>query len=222
MISVLTPTIRKEGLPLVKKALERQDVEYEWLIGSPFDPEMGTWIKDDFEGGYWTLNRCYNKLIQNAKGDLIVSIQDHTFFNPDALEKFDFWFQQHPNYIVSGVGDKYDRVYPERGIKVWSDPRKRNTGQFRAVPFNEIEGNFCSIPKKALYDVGGFDRALDFEGFGMDFYNVLERISKLGKYEFYIDESNESYSETHGRVGNWDKNNLIHNYKLTDRVVDYL
>jgi hypothetical protein len=216
MISVITPTIRKEGLPLVKKALERQTVEYEWLIGSPFDPEMGIWVKDDFTGGCWTLNRCSNKLVQNAKGDIIVSIQDHTFCTPEALEKFVFYLKDHKDYVISGVGDKYDKVYPERGIKVWVDPRKRNTGQIRACNFNEIEGNFCALHKSAIYDVGGFQENLDFLGYGMDWFCLLQRLNNKG-YKFFIDETNESFSETHGRVKDWDSKNLINiKYEVTD------
>lgn len=222
MITILTPSIRKTGLDVVKKALGRQTyTDFEWLIGSPFDPKMGKWVKDDFTGGVWSLNRIYNKMIRASRGDIIVSIQDHTFCTPEALEKFVFWLKDNENYVISGVGDKYDKVYPELGTKVWSDPRKRNTGQFRAVPFPEIEGNFCALHKKALYDVGGFDESLDFKGYGMDWYNVLDRLSRKDNYEFYLDESNESYSETHGRVKDWDDKNLIHvGYEVSE--VSYL
>jgi len=201
MISVITPSIRLEGLEIVKRALDRQSVPFEWLIGSPFDPKMGTWVKDDFEGGFWTLNRIYNKLIKEAKGDVIVSWQDYTFANPDALERFSYHVENE--VVVSGVGDKY-----KDGEKVWSDPRKTGVS-FREVPFTEIEFNFCAMPRKALYDIGGFDESLDFEGFGMDGFSVVERLNMLGKYKFVIDEGIESFSEVHGRVDNWEKDNLL-------------
>ena len=34
----MTPTVRKEGLELVTKALKRQTIDFEWVIGSPFVP----------------------------------------------------------------------------------------------------------------------------------------------------------------------------------------
>jgi len=221
-ISVITPTIRPEGLDVVKKALERQTYDdFEWLIGSPFDPKMGKWVKDTFKGGYWTLNRIYNKLIKKSRGDIIVSLQDHTFITPEALDKFMFWLNNNKNYIISGVGDKYDKVYPEMGTKLWVDPRKSLRNEFRACKFNEIEGNFCAMWKDTLVDVGGFDEGLDFKGYGMDWYNVFDRLNNTGKYEFYIDETNESFSETHGRVKDWDEHNLINKgYEVND--VDYL
>jgi hypothetical protein len=222
MISVITPTIRPEGLEIVRKALERQTYEdWEWLIGSPFDPKMGRWVKDDFTGGYWSLNRIYNKLIKEAKGDIIVSIQDHTLCIPEGLEKFAFWLYREPNFIISGVGDKYDKVYPELGNKVWTDPRKSLRNDFRACNFNEVEGNYCAMKKSALKYIGGFDEDLDFKGYGMDWFNVFDRMNRGKKFEFFIDETNESFSEVHGRVKDWEENNLIHKgYEVND--VKYL
>ena len=233
-ISILTPTIRPEGLQLVGIGLERQTADnIEWIIGSPFDPKdvfyMGgliggvdiKWVKDDFTGGFWTLNRIYNRMIKESTGDIIVSIQDHTFFTPEAIEKFVYWIKTHRNYVISGVGDKYDKVYPELGNKVWIDPRKRSSGEIRAVPFDSIEGNFCAMGRRALYDVGGFDESLDFKGYGMDWYNVLDRIARQGGYEFYIDDTNESFSTAHGRVKDWEENNLL-NRGYEVKPVNYL
>jgi len=46
-ISVITPTIREEGLPIVDKALNRQSFEdFEWLVGSPFPTEYGKWVEE--------------------------------------------------------------------------------------------------------------------------------------------------------------------------------
>lgn len=229
MITIITPTIRKEGLEIVKKGLDRSTIAYdEWLIGSPFDPGMGTWVKDDFTGGYWTLNRALNKLIKQAKGDLIISIQDHTFFMPESLSKFLFYYEKDPKSIISGIGDKYESVIP-RGKKVWTDVRRGLTSGFGTCPFYLIEGNFCSIPKEAFYSVGGFDESLDFKGFGLDFYSLLDRLSIKNEYRFYIDDTNESASETHGRVDNWNKDNItsyeyigIHKKYEENPVLSYL
>jgi hypothetical protein len=207
-ISVITPTIRKKGLPLVQKALRRQSLtDFEWLIGSSFDAsEYGRQVKDDFGGGLWTLNRIYNKLAKEAKGELLVSWQDYTFADPDALEKFWFHYRQEPKTLVSGVGDKY--TDPNWISPVWVDPRKNDRfGAFYPCYWTDIEWNFCSCPKQALYDIGGFDEGADFEYLGMDGYGVNERLNDLGGYDFKLDQTNRSYSLVHSRVGNWDKDN---------------
>jgi hypothetical protein len=209
MISVITPSIRKEGLPLVEKALKNQTfIDWEWLICSSFDPKCGKWALDNFTGGFWTLNRAMNKLVNRANGELLVSIQDYTSFKPDALEKFWKHYQDNKKAIVSGVGNKYTNE--DWIVKVWQDPRERDDqGSFYSTDFCNIEGNFCAIPKKAVYDIGGFDDQMDFLGFGMDFYGVVERIFDFGGYDFFLDQTNKSYSLPHSRSIDWDKYNLI-------------
>lgn len=211
-LSILTPTIRKAGLNIVETALKRQTFkDFEWLIGSPFNPEteLGHWVLDDFEDGVWTLNRIYNKLIKTSNSDVIISLQDYTFIKPDTLERFYTHYQLGNNQIISAIGDKYDEVYPRLGTIIWQDPRRTGKG-FREVTFNNIEGNCCMVPKQALLDVGGFDESLDHQGYGMDWYGVLDRINILGGYSFHLDESLESYSLQHGRVADWEDKNLIH------------
>lgn len=212
-ISVITPTIRPEGLDIVHKALQRQTFrDFEWLVGSPFkSPISGSkWVKDDFKGLTWTLNRIYNKMLREARGELIISIQDYTFFDPDALEKFWFHYKNNPYSLVSGVGNKYSDVYPELGEVVWKDIRINNKyGSFYECYPVDWEANFASAPKQAFYDIGGYDEYLD-NYFSMDNVSVVERIDALGKYKFFLDQTLNSYSLTHGRPGGWDKKHAMH------------
>ena len=214
-VSIITPSIRKEGLEIVRKALVNQTFEnYEWIIGSPFDPIIcSNWVRDDFEGGFWSLNRIYNKMIKKAKGELIISWQDYTYAKPDALSRFWNCYLQEPNTLVGGVGNKYkDDTW---SAKTWQDPRQRmdQGSYYECYPW-DVEANFCSIPKKAIYDVGGFDEKMDFEGFGFDARGVFERIDMLD-YKFKLDQANESFSLEHDRPKGWDKHNMI------DKWTDY-
>ena len=210
MISVLTPTNRNiEGLKVIEKALRKQDVEYEWIIGSPVKPDIDCIYVPDppkEEGDYWVLNKLYNKMIEKARGDLIVSVQDFTSFLPDSLERFLYYFEKDPTSIVSGVGNKYtDDTFT---TQVWQDPREVGGG-FQPCPFSDIEGNFCAVPKSALYEVGGFDERLD-KWAGMDWFSTLARIKLSGKYKFFLDQSNKSFSVVHGRYDSWEERNAIH------------
>jgi len=195
-ITVITPSIRKEGLLLVKEALDKQTFEdWEWVIGSPFKPEQKCiWVKDEFHDGYWSLNRIYNSMISKAKHDLIVSWQDWTYAKPDALEKF--WNDyQVTKGVIGAVGNKYkDETWTE---KVWSDPRERSDqGTFYACTPQDVEWNLCACPKRALYDIGGFDEEMDFLGFGCDGVSVNERMDKFG-YMTYLDQTIKLYSLVH-------------------------
>lgn len=234
MISLITPTIRKEGLEIVRKALKRQTIKnFNWYIGSKFDPEIteAIWVKDDFEGGFWTLNRIYNKLLGTAckknlgrqsnkksVGDhLIISLQDNIWIEKDGIEKF-YTCQKETGGLVSGIGNQYSELN-ERGkpqILSWKDPRKTNKfGSLYECTFPDIEWNWCAIPASAIFDVGGFDEHLDFLGYGMDGYQVNERLNELG-YKFFLDQTNESFTLRHDRSAfggetNWDKNNNLSN-----------
>lgn len=197
-ISIITPSVRPEGLELVEKALKRQTFkDYEWLVNDK-----------RYEGGYWGLNRAYNDLIRQAKGELLVSWQDYTYTDPDALEKFWAHYEAEPKTLVGAVGNKYQTE--NWAVKTWQDPRERNDfGSFYPTNFCDIEWNLCSVPKEAMYEIGGFDEEMDFRGFGMDGYAVNDRLANTGLYDFKLDQSIKTYSLEHDRFEGWDEHNLI-------------
>lgn len=217
-ISVITPTVRPEGLALVAKALKRQTFkDFEWKIVGPWGVERDlfpTYLNAGFipdpekEGGdVWVLNKAYNHALRIAEGDLIISWQDYTYAKPDALQKFWDHYQHDNRVVVSGIGNKYaDDTWT---VVSWQDPRKRpDNGSYYPCYFVDIEFNFAAIPKAAFYAVGGFDEAMDVR-YGMDGYSVVDRLNLLGGWEFYLDQTNETFSLEHGRLNGeaWDANN---------------
>lgn len=224
-ITVITPTVRLEGLALVEKALKRQTFrDFEWLIVSHADPVMNMdyrWLSEPrmVSMDVWTLNKAYNKAIRKAKGELVISWQDYTYAKPDTLERFWTHYAREPKTLVSAVGNKYsDETWT---VMTWKDPRERDDqGSMYPCYFNDIEWNLCSVPKQALYAVGGFDEELD-KFFGMDGYSVLDRLNMLGGWDFKLDQSIKSYSLEHGRPLDWEEKNAIHGpYEL--RRKEYL
>lgn len=213
MISIISPTVRPEGLEMVSKSLKRQtNKDFEWIIITP-NPDkvvgLDAIVLQDppkEEGDYWTFNKAMNNAVEKAKGELIVSIQDYTGFLPEGLAKFWYFFENgYEKALVSGVGDKYN----EAGQRVWSDPRKRtDQGTFYECYPNDIEFNYCSVPKQAFYEVGGMDEYLD-KFAGMDHISLQERLDAVG-YKFYLDQTNESKSLVHDRLPEWDDNHAMH------------
>lgn len=235
-ISVITPSIRKDGLDIVKKALENQTFdknEFEWLVCSPsplpkrFTKLNYTWVDDDSEHGFWALSRSYNKLFEAAEGELIVSLQDWIHIEPDGLQKFwENYEKMGPKSIITGCGDQYERLdkWGKPEIKIWSDPRKTEKyGSFYELGnFDDIEFNWCCFPKQAVLDVGGADNILDFLGFGADLYQMADRLNDFGGYKFYIDQTNESFSIRHDRKDYggqlyWNENHVLLNHKYDIR-----
>lgn len=240
MISVITPTVRPEGLKLVEKALMRQTyTDFEWLICAPkkltglVDENTTmeyTFVQEPVKqtGDVWSLNKAYNKLISVAKGQLIVSWQDFTYAKPDTLEKFWFHFTKEPKTLVTAVGNKYEDDTWK--VMTWKDPRERDDqGTYYQCYSSDIEWNLASVPKEAILAVGGFDVSLD-KKYGMDAYSVNDRIDLIGGYDFKIDQTIKSYSLEHGRLNGkeWDKNNWlpiyndVHKRYIEYPVLDYL
>lgn len=230
-VSVITPTVRKDGLELVKNSLNGQLYsDFEWLVGSSFDPELeeATWIRDDFIGGFWTLNRIYNKLFAHATGDIIVSWQDWIWAAPDALKKFVEDVEETNGGIISGVGDQYERLnkWGRPEVKIWSDPRKNGNGNLYECYPNDVEWNFAAFPRKAILEVGGMDEQLDFLGFGGDQLQVGERFDAL-HYKSYLDQSLESFTirhdrSKHGGQTNWDDKHVLFNGQYDKRKAELI
>lgn len=213
MITVITPTIRQEALIITRRALENQDADFEWIVCSPFKPENAhaIWIRDVFDGGYWSLNRAYDAMLRAAKGDIIVSWQDSIWAPPDTVSRLAEQVVK-TGAFVSSVGGQYDALdgYGRPTHKVWEDPRKNDRyGTFYEVNFDDIEYNLCAFPKKACEDVGGLHVELDFLGYGLDMYQLSDRANDIG-YRFFIDQSIESRTFRHEReYAEWDTKHLM-------------
>lgn len=205
MISVISPSIRPEGLEIVKRSLRRQThEEYEWIVASPFEyKECDLWLPDPpkKEGDFWSLCKAWNNAYAHAKGELVVNIQDMIYVEPDTLEKFWYHFQDNPNHLVTAVGDHYDETLTN---KVWSDPRKRSDqGIYYEIDTPDMEMSVCSVPKQAILDCGGIDEEYD-KGPGVQEKEMCLRLSILG-YKMYIDQSIEYKGIRHGRLTeDWD------------------
>lgn len=210
-ISVITPAVRAEMLPIIEKCLRRQDFEsWEWIITSPIeitsvkpnlllkDPPKQ---KDDF----YTLCKGWNQAYAHAKGELIVNIQDGLWFPPDILSKFWYHYQNKPRILVSAIGHQYDS-FDDRGVpinKVWHDPRSKTGITFEEVPPSEIEFCMNSIPKLALIECGGLDETYDI-GPAVAEKEMCWRLNKMN-WDFYIDHTIEYKAIHHPRLtNNWD------------------
>lgn len=224
-ITIVTPSLRPKGLEIVSSAVSKQDFrDFEWIIGSSFHPNIDTdrfdnfkWVEDDFTGGFWHLNRIYNKMFKEATGDIIVSWQDCIWVPPDGLTKFVDAMDSIGEGIISGVGDQYERMgkfKPE--VKIWSDPRKNmDNGSFYECYPNDVEWNYCAFPREYIFRIGGMDEQLDFLGFGGDQLQVGERWNHIG-LKSYLDQTNESFTVRHNRSDfggekKWNGNHVLLN-----------
>lgn len=212
MISVLTPTVRDEGLRLVEKSLKRQTVgieNIEWIIGSPFKPEVNIphiWVKDlgKKEGDFWSIYSVYNDMVRKASSDILISWQDHTYLQPDGLERFQNHYLRDKSAVVGAVGNKYlDETFD---VMTWKDPRETDKygSYYETIP-NNIEANLAMFPKESFYSVGGADETLNKYS-SLCILDILIRLDIVGKYKFYLDQAIKTYSTEHPRPDFWSEN----------------
>lgn len=149
-ISVITPTIRPESLKIMRDCLKAQTIkDFEWLV-------------DINVTGEHDLNASFNKLIKRAKGELIVFYEDFTKIPPDALEKWWKAYQEHPNVCWTAPLGKVSNLDFTGDIKWdWRAWRNDITGEYSDSSWNTCELDWGAIPKRILFEIGGFDERLD-------------------------------------------------------------
>lgn len=187
-ISVVTPSIRPEGLVPIRESLLRQTMpkdEFEWLI------DINVTGKHD-------LNASFNKLIKRSKGELIVFYEDYTRILSDGLDRFWKAYKEFPDTCFTSPLGKVD---------AWTDsPRwdwratKQDISQtdYTDCRWTSCELDWGAIPKKILYDIGGFDEELD-NWWSMDNVSVGDRANKLG-YQFKCLFTNPAIAIDHDKI----------------------
>lgn len=225
-ISVLTASVRPEGLDIVYQCLKKQDFphdQFEWIVVGNHDLNMiasfdcfntagfpGRYFKErpKKEGDFYNVDKAYNDLYKNASGELAVMWTDLTWAPATVLT--DFWthYQNNPKACVGGIGHQYEIV--EMGkpqVEVWHDPRARTDfGSFYEIYPIDFEMCLASIPTQAMKDVGGFEEDYDL-GAAVGEKEVALRMDKAG-YKFYLDQSIEYRAVKHPRLNGkeeWDK-----------------
>lgn len=143
-ISVITPTIRPAGLEITKKCLAEQTFkDFEWHT------EVGLGLEHD-------LNKAFNKLIRRCNGELIVILQDYIKIEPDALQRlWEAYEKDSRTFYTCPVGKISNLDYSGDPRWDWRATREE------PLDFTLWEADFACAPKKALYEIGGFDEELD-------------------------------------------------------------
>lgn len=139
-ISVITPSIRPEGLEITRQSLLKQEFkDFEWIVDI-------NWV------GSHDLNAAYNRCIKRAGGELIVSLQDYISIAPDALQKLWEAYENNPNtFITCPVGKETENTIN------WDWRHSPDS----VMEWQQWEIDFGACPKNCLYEIGGFDEEID-------------------------------------------------------------
>ena len=176
LISIITPSIRPEGLKVVQECLSKQTIQdFEWLT------EIGIPPKND-------LSAALNRMLKRAKGKWVVMLQDYIKISDDGLEQF--LKVADEKKLICGSGGK---------TTDWENVKWdwRATQGFREVDYLQWEGDWAIAPLQAFKDVGGYDEEYD-KYWSFDNVELAFRLSKMG-YTFWILPTNKSIHFDHDK-----------------------
>lgn len=219
-ISVISPSIRPEGLKILQQCLEEQTLptnEFEWHV------DLGLKRKGH------DLNAAFNRMIKRSKGDLIVFYEDYTKIMPDGLERFWKAYQDNPNTLFTAPLGKVDN-YGDSPRWDWrATKQNRSQIDYTDCLWRTCELDWGAIPKSILYDIGGFDEELD-KNWSMDNVSVGLRADALG-YKFKCVFTNPAVAIDHDKImahpfrERWNpqsSNLMMQRYSLLNYKLPYL
>ncbi len=208
-ISVICATIRPGAQEFLEKQLSKQTFKSFETIIVGRTCEVGNNV--------WTLNRDYNWALGQAKGELIVFLQDFIEIPANGLARFWEIYQIYPNDLVTGCGHKY-----KDGKIVETD--ERCFGDFKLVEsdWTYYELNWSSCPAKIA---PRFEEDMDkFYGGENQIFALKAKLEHDS--EVWIDRTNVCKGIAHeDRPDNWEichinKNNR-HNKKIKELYERY-
>lgn len=178
LISVISPTIRPQGLEIMRESLMNQTFkDFEWLV-------------DINITGEHDLNKSFNSMIKRAEGELIVFYEDFTKITPDGLQKFWDAYQKDKRTLFTAPLGKVTN-FEDQPRWDWRMERKE-------INWNEVELDWGAIPKYILYDIGGFDERLD-QWWSYDNVSVGLRANLFG-YKFANVQDNLAVAIDHDAI----------------------
>lgn len=149
-VSVLSPSIRPEGLKVIQECLKRQTMQnFEWLV------EIGV------PGKGHDLNAAFNRMIRRSKGELLIFLEDYTKIMDDGLERFWKAYQEHPDTMFTSPLGKVDN-FGDKPRWDWRSYKQKETQKDYTDCLSRCwECDWACAPRKIFYDIGGFDEELD-------------------------------------------------------------
>jgi hypothetical protein len=210
MVSIITPTIREGFWRIMAENISQQTYsgDIEWIIVDDHKEDRSELAKKygaRYLRGHKTrkcgLVAANNIGWQNAKGELMVWLQDFILIPKDGIEQLVDIYRHNPNSLIAPVDIYYDCKKANRENKedwwtdkdvltdeTWRNVRVKNQGaRFSENPF-DFELNYAGIPKHILEELNGWWEFMD-DGLGYDNTEICYRALKSG-YKLIIDDTN--------------------------------
>lgn len=204
MISVLYLTKNPFGIDILKDNLDRQTFrEFEVIVGDElnrkksFEKAIGYRLKfikpkPKRKENVRNLNSAYNELIDLAKGELCVFLQDYIWIPKNALERLWDWYEIYGDkvaFCTGGYGAEKPSFEDYRNgcLKPYQFTKRsieNDKGGVEKCHYLDFEINFASFPAKPLKTIR-FDEHFD-KCYGGDNYILAYNACKQG-IKLFID-----------------------------------
>lgn len=231
-VVAFTPTRRWGGLDVSYASILRQETDAEiiWMIGDNLYEQRAHTIAQLFNqaplkishfkphGEGKNLAQAYNEALAMArlyKADMLISLQDYIYIEPDGVQKFLDMAEDIPDAIFSGIThissdpepDKimnpiapftiFGEAYERKPSNIeWQDVRYSQDGKYSSANPVEWEANWAAIPSRALYDKKlQFDTEFD-SGAAYENQDYAYLAASRG-YSIFIDHTNQAISLPH-------------------------
>lgn len=218
-VSVVTPTIRTGWWRIMAENLASQTYKnFEWIIVDDYKDDRRLiaekyakkykldirYIRGD-KGNYkrkCALVRANNKGLKNAKGELLVWLQDFIIIPENGIEMLVDLYRHNPDALLAPVDVYYDTTKPDTKNSedwwegkdnyltkvVWRNIRYQKQGIRESDNPFDFEANYGAIPKKIADELNGWWEFMD-DGLGYDNTELAYRALKLG-YRLIVDDTN--------------------------------
>jgi glycosyltransferase involved in cell wall biosynthesis len=219
LVTVITPTIREGFWRIMSENLANQTYKnIEWIIVDDYATDRRA-IAEKYAKQYnldikylrGEKTRFYNRRCglvaannmgwKNAKGELLVWLQDFILMPDNGIEQLVTIYNHNPDALIAPVDIYYDCEPAILGDKedwwalknvltkeTWRNSRVKNQGMRESENPFDWEANYGAIPKHILDKLNGFWSFMD-DGLGFDNTEVTFRALKLG-YKLIIDDTN--------------------------------
>jgi hypothetical protein len=214
-ISICLPSVRWDSVQINYQSLLKQTFpqrDFEVLICAPFNRFEFTnvrWLDNPSKnpGDYYSLMKSWNRLFSNAKGELFVTVCDNEWIDREALERLWNRYEENPRALVSGIGNHYRDVLSDGiGIDLVA-PDVRPSQMLKRFQMSSVancDQALCSIPRRAVYDVGGVEEEFDKVASNGE-QEMLERMIQAG-YTTWVDQDVKYVAKYHERLNvDWNR-----------------
>lgn len=226
LVSIVTPTIRTGWWNLMAHNIKEQTYKnIEWIIVDDYKEDRSKLASEYaskfnlniryVRGKKSAVKRSYglcnanNTGLLEAKGELLVILQDFIVMPKRGIEMYVDVYRRNPNALIAGTDYMYkSRIEPNiksedwfngetdvRGEFVWKNIRNQGTGTRPSDNPYEFEQNYCAIPMHIAKKLNGWWEFYD-EGLGFDNTSFAYRALKMG-YKLLIDDTNVCYGIDH-------------------------